>query len=112
MAKQSGSNRSSNNRRATSVVNQQTTPGGGNSRFNSIKSLGLTKEQSEGETWYEGSVDGIRIRILQETPGNNSWWNVEINSEYVRNADGRALSFETPTQAVRGIENFVDIFKK
>lgn len=85
---------------------------GGNSRFNSIESLGLTKEQSEGETWYEGIVDGIRIRILQETPGNNSGWNVEINSEYVKNADGRALSFETPTQAVREIEDFVDIFKK
>lgn len=85
---------------------------GGNPRFNSIKSLGLTKEQSEGETWYKGSVDGIRIRILQETPGDNSRWNVEINSEYVRNADGRALSFETPTQAVREIEDFVDIFKK
>ena len=85
---------------------------GGNSRFNSIKSLGLTKEESEGETWYEGLVDGIRIRILQETPGDNSGWNVEINSEYVKNADGRALSFETPTQAVREIEDFVDIFKK
>ena len=57
-------------------------------------------------------MDGTRIRILQETPGDNSSWNVEINSEYVRNADGRALSFETPTQAVREIEDFVDIFKK
>ena len=102
MGKQAGSSRSVKPKNMT----------GGNSRFNSIKSLGLAKEQSEGETWYEGFVDGIRIRILQENPGNNSMWNVEINSEYVKNADGRALSFETPTQAVREIKDFVDIFKK
>lgn len=55
----------------------------------------LKKNSSEGETWYEGTVKGKRVRILQEKVGSNKYWNLEIDSKFVKNSDGKTMSFES-----------------
>ena len=52
------------------------------------------------ETWYEGLDGDTRVRVLQEKVSSNKWWNLEVDSQFVRNAEGRAASFETPQEAM------------
>lgn len=60
----------------------------------------ITKDLKKGydedskETWYEGEVDGRRVRVLQEDVGSNKFWNVEIDGEKLRTDNDRAMSFE------------------
>ena len=70
--------------------------------------ISFKKFVEDGETWYEGELNGKRVRILQEEVGKDDWWNTEVDGKLVRNADGRAMSFETPKEAA---EEAVDTLK-
>lgn len=56
-------------------------------------------DEETNETWYEGTVNGKRVRVLQEKVGNDSWWNLEVDGKLVRNADGKAMLFESVKEA-------------
>ena len=44
-------------------------------------------------------MNGKRVRVLQEKVNNDSWWNLEVDGKLVRNADGKAMSFESVKEA-------------
>lgn len=67
----------------------------------------LAMRQSNGETWYEGDTPNGRVRIMQETPGDNNWWNAEVDMEFIRNADGRAMSFQSAKEAADEVSHHV-----
>lgn len=56
------------------------------------------------ETWYEAEIEGVgRARVREEEPGNG-WYTAEMATgngayEYLRNADGNAMTFETVSEA-------------
>ena len=62
-------------------------------------SMPLKQNSADGETWYEGNSDNNRIRILQETAGDSKRWNIEVNGEYLKNADNRAMVFDSVDDA-------------
>ena len=65
----------------------------------SISGLSHNYDEETKETWYEGTVNGKRVRVLQEKVGSDSWWNLEVGGKLVRNADGKAMSFESVKEA-------------
>ena len=64
-----------------------------------LKKLGFKKYVELDETWFEMKHKNTLIRITQETVGNNDWWNVKLESEFLQNADKKAMAFESPLQA-------------
>lgn len=55
------------------------------------------------ETWYEGKLNGVDVRITQETPGKDDWWVAEVGApgkrEYLKNADGDVMKFSSQNEA-------------
>jgi hypothetical protein len=76
----------------------------GNDKKDDILSK-LNREESDGETWYEGNIKGKKVRILQEEVGNNNYWNLEIDSSFIKNADGNTMSFSSPKEAMKELIN-------
>ena len=64
-----------------------------------IKKLGFKKYVEEGETWFEMKHKNTLIRVVQEEVGDNDWWNVKLQSDFLLNADNRPMAFESPLQA-------------
>ena len=74
--------------------------------------ISFKKFVEDGETWYEGELNGKRVRIIQEEVGKDDWWNTEVDGKLVRNADGRAMSFETPKEAAEEAVNTLKTSQK
>lgn len=72
-----------------------------------LKKYGFVKYTEDGETWFEHKKN--KVEILQEEPGDNSFWNVRINHIHLENSDGDWLRFESPLEAA---EEVIGIVKK
>lgn len=57
------------------------------------KSLKKHHDSDTDETWFEGYIGRHRVRFLQEEPGDDEWWSIEIDRKLMSNADGRPMSF-------------------
>lgn len=57
------------------------------------KSLRKHHDSDTDETWFEGYIGRHRVRFLQEEPGDDKWWSIEIDRKLMSNADGRPMSF-------------------
>ena len=68
-----------------------------------MERLGFKQYDEGKETWFELKTKGKLIRIVQEEAGDSSWWNAKIESEFLSNADGRPMAFETPIEAAQEV---------
>lgn len=71
-----------------------------------LKKYGFVKYTEGAETWFEHKKN--KAEILQEEPGDNSFWNVRINHIYLENSDGEWLAFESPLEAAEEIIGIVN----
>lgn len=58
------------------------------------KSLKKYHDAGTDETWFEGRVGRHRVRFLQDEPGDDEWWYIEIDGKLISNADGNPMSFD------------------
>ena len=73
-----------------------------------LKKLGFNKQVEGREIWFEMTYKGKLIRIVQEEVGDNDWWEVKVESDYLRNDNDRAMTFETPLEAAEEVINQID----
>ena len=73
-----------------------------------LKKLGFKKQIEGREIWFEMTYKGKLIRIVQEEVGDNDWWEVKVESDYLRNDNDRAMTFETPLEAAEEVINQID----
>lgn len=73
-----------------------------------LKKLGFKKQVEGREVWFEMTYKGKLIRIVQEEVGDNDWWEVKVESDYLRNDNDRAMTFETPLEAAEEVINQID----
>ena len=73
-----------------------------------LKKLGFKKQVEGREIWFEMTYKGKLIRIVQEEVGDNDWWEVKVESDYLRNDNDRAMTFETPLEAAEEVINQID----
>ena len=73
-----------------------------------LKKLGFKKQVEGREIWFEMTYKSKLIRIIQEEVGNNDWWEVKVESDYLRNDNDRAMTFETPLEAAEEVINQID----
>ncbi len=73
-----------------------------------LKKLGFKKQVEGREIWFEMTYKGKLIRIVQEEVGDNDWWEVKVESDYLRNDNDRAMTFETPLKAAEEVINQID----
>ena len=73
-----------------------------------IKKLGFKKQTEDREVWFEMTYKGKLIRIVQEEVGVNDWWEVKVESDYLRNDNDRAMTFETPLEAAEEVIDQID----
>ena len=73
-----------------------------------IKKLGFKKQTEDREVWFEMTYKGKLIRIVQEEVGVNDWWEVKVESDYLRTDNDRAMTFETPLEAAEEVIDQID----
>ena len=73
-----------------------------------LKKLGFKKQVEGREIWFEMTYKSKLIRIIQEEVGNNDWWEVKVESDYLRNDNDRAMTFETPLEAAEEVIDQID----
>ena len=73
-----------------------------------LKKLGFKKQVEGREIWFEMTYKGKLIRIVQEEVGDNDWWEVKVESDYLRTDNDRAMTFETPLEAAEEVINQID----
>ena len=73
-----------------------------------LKKLGFNKQVEGREIWFEMTYKGKLIRIVQEEVGDNDWWEVKVESDYLRNDNDRAMTFETPLEAAEEVIDQID----
>ena len=73
-----------------------------------LKKLGFKKQVEGREIWFEMTYKGKLIRIVQEEVGDNDWWEVKVESDYLRNDNDRAMTFETPLEAAEEVIDQID----
>lgn len=64
-----------------------------------LTKLGFKKYIGFGETSFEKEHNGRRVRVIQEKPGKSDSWMVTSNSKFLRDADGKAMSFGSLVEA-------------
>lgn len=73
-----------------------------------LKKLGFKKQVEDREVWFEMTYKGKLIRIVQEEVGVNDWWEVKVDSDYLRTDNDRAMTFETPLEAAEEAIDQID----
>ena len=73
-----------------------------------LKKLGFKKQVEGREIWFEMTYKGKLIRIVQEEVGDNDWWEVKVESDYLRNDNDKAMTFETPLEAAEEVIDQID----
>ena len=73
-----------------------------------LKKLGFKKQVEDREVWFEVTYKGKLIRIVQEEVGVNDWWEVKVESDYLRTDNDRAMTFETPLEAAEEVIDQID----
>ena len=73
-----------------------------------LKKLGFKKQTEDREVWFEMTYKGKLIRIVQEEVGVNDWWEVKVDSDYLRTDNDRAMTFETPLEAAEEVIDQID----
>ena len=73
-----------------------------------LKKLGFKKQVEGREIWFEMTYKGKLIRIIQEEVGDNDWWEVKVESDYLRNDNDRAMTFKTPLEAAEEVIDQID----
>lgn len=73
-----------------------------------LKKLGFKKQVEGREIWFEMTYKGKLIRIVQEEVGVNDWWEVKVESDYLRTDNDRAMTFETPLEAAEEAIDQID----
>lgn len=64
------------------------------------------------DTWYEGTMEGARVRILQEEPGSD-WFIVEYKPQggechYLETADLEPMTFESARDAAEELAHQIE----
>ena len=73
-----------------------------------LKKLGFKKQVEGREVWFEMTYKGKLIRIVQEEVGVSDWWEVKVESDYLRTDNDRAMTFETPLEAAEEAIDQID----
>ena len=73
-----------------------------------LKKLGFKKQVEGREIWFEMTYKGKLIRIVQEEVGDNDWWEVKVESDYLINDNDKAMTFETPLEAAEEVIDQID----
>ena len=73
-----------------------------------LKKLGFKKQTEDREVWFEMTYKGKLIRIVQEEVGVNDWWEVKVESDYLRTDNDRVMTFETPLEAAEEVIGQID----
>ena len=73
-----------------------------------LTKLGFKKYIGSGETSFEKEHNGRRVRVIQEKPGKSDSWQVTSNSKFLRDADGKAMSFGSLVEAAHEAMDWVD----
>ena len=85
-----------------------TAPKGEDRSKEELTKLGFKKYTEGGETWFEKEHNGQLIRVVQEEPGKNDFWEAKLGSKSLLNADGKAMSFESPVEAAHEAIDSID----
>ena len=73
-----------------------------------LKKLGFKKQTEDREVWFEMTYKGKLIRIVQEEVGVNDWWEVKVESDYLRTDNDKVMTFETPLEAAEEVIDQID----
>lgn len=66
--------------------------------------LEFNEDKPTGERWYEGEMDGQRVRILQEKVGKDDWWVAEISGRNVVDDNNKAMKFDNVQDAFEEVK--------
>ena len=73
-----------------------------------LKKLGFKKQVEGREIWFEMSYKGKLIRIIQDEVGDNDWWLVKVEFDYLLDANNKPMTFETPLEAAEEVIDQID----
>ena len=73
-----------------------------------LKKLGFKKQVEGREIWFQMTYKGKLIRIVQEEVGDNDWWEVQVESDYLRTDNDKVMTFETPLEAAEEVIDQID----
>lgn len=69
-----------------------------------LGNLEFNEDKPTGEHWYEGEMDGQRVRILQETVGKDDWWVAEISGRNVVDDNNKTMTFDNVQDAFEEVK--------
>ena len=73
-----------------------------------LKKLGFKKQVEGREVWFEMTHKSKLIRIMQEEVGDNDWWLVKVESDYLLDANNKPMTFETSLEAAEEVIDQID----